>query len=388
MISEKTKILYIGLVPPEIGGKSAGGVATYTWELATQAHNSDYEVYILANTTISSKRNGIKIISLPQRSKFAKLFHGAKLYLVMKRKMSSLTFLTFREKIVLSYKAYLLKDILEDIQPHLIHVLHLLDTTLISLKLLQLITPLVATDHGMGVVSKFNLHKLYGSLDKNHLQKKVEEHIKIVDYIISVSNFAKTLLLEEFCSNINVKNIRAILNPLDTDKLPLLNREEVKEKLKLKEKKVIFFSGVSEPIKKKGLDILLKAISANNYYGLILGPQPWEKLIEYYNAADIFVLPSRTEGIGLVYEEALLAGVPVVGFPESVKELENLLGIYIGEIFDANKENEKNLNNKIIKVLKTGFDRGLLRKKVIDNLSWNVKFIEFEKVYRDLLNTG
>jgi glycosyltransferase involved in cell wall biosynthesis len=292
----------------------------------------------------------------------------------------------------------------------------LLDTTLISLKLLQLITPLVATDHGMGVVSKFNLHKLYGSLDKNHLQKKVEEHIKIVDYIISVSNFAKTLLLEEFCSNINVKNIRAILNPLDTDKLPLLNREEVKEKLKLKEKKVIFFSGVSEPIKKKGLDILLKAISANNYLrknckllvvtneetitfihdfvkekhidGLILGPQPWEKLIEYYNAADIFVLPSRTEGIGLVYEEALLAGVPVVGFPESVKELENLLGIYIGEIFDANKENEKNLNNKIIKVLKTGFDRGLLRKKVIDNLSWNVKFIEFEKVYRDLLNTG
>jgi len=33
----KIRILYIGPTPPEFGGKESGGVATYCWELATQA---------------------------------------------------------------------------------------------------------------------------------------------------------------------------------------------------------------------------------------------------------------------------------------------------------------------------------------------------------------
>jgi len=40
-------------------------------------------------------------------------------------------------------------------------------------------------------------------------------------------------------------------------------------------------------------------------------------------------MPSYTEPFGLVYIEALTLGTPVVGSYESVKGLEELLGMYI-----------------------------------------------------------
>jgi glycosyltransferase involved in cell wall biosynthesis len=53
-------------------------------------------------------------------------------------------------------------------------------------------------------------------------------------------------------------------------------------------------------------------------YGLsdrieIAGPVPEEDLAEFYAEADLFVLPSRFEGYGMAYTEAVAHGVPVVG---------------------------------------------------------------------------
>ena len=65
----KTKILYIGPIPPEVGGQSAGGIATHAWQLAVQSYKRGYEVYILAHTTSSFTKDGIKVICLPQKNK-------------------------------------------------------------------------------------------------------------------------------------------------------------------------------------------------------------------------------------------------------------------------------------------------------------------------------
>lgn len=413
--SSKIKILYIGPIPPDIGGESAGGIATHAWQLAVHSYKRGYEVYILANTTSSFAKDGIKVICLPQKNKLLKAFYGLISYLIIRDKIKSSNFLSVKERIGLFYRAWVLKDVLRNIKPDIIHVHSLANMDTLSLSILKNHPPIIITDHGIGVVYNYETFKEFDIKEKNNLQKKLREASKIAGYIISVSDFSKDQLLKLFHFSDNEK-IKAILNPVDVNKLPLLNKEEVKQGLGFGNKKVVFFSGVHNPIKKKRLDILLKAFNSNDYLsgdckllvvtegeavtyaqdfvkeknidGIILEPQPWENLVKYYNAADVFVLPSRTEGIGLVYEEALLAGVPVVGFPESIRELEHLLEIYIGEKFDASREDEKALAEKIVKVLNTDFDRELMRRKVIENLSWDAKFTEFDSIYKEVLQTG
>jgi len=46
-----------------------------------------------------------------------------------------------------------------------------------------------------------------------------------------------------------------------------------------------------------------------------LGARPHEALSAYYNCADVFVFPSRTDTFGLVMAEAMACGVPVAAYP-------------------------------------------------------------------------
>ena len=48
---------------------------------------------------------------------------------------------------------------------------------------------------------------------------------------------------------------------------------------------------------------------------VFVGPKYGEELTQYYQAADVFVFPSRTDTFGLVNVEALACGVPVAAYP-------------------------------------------------------------------------
>jgi len=403
MKPSKTRVLYIGPIPPEVGGKSAGGVATHAWQLATQAAKRGYEVYVLTNAGSSFTKDSVKVISPLQRNKLLKAFYALKLLLTTnKSELGNLIFLSFKEKTSTLDRTHVLQGIMDSVRPDLIHVHSLHNTWTLSLELLQNPIPVVITDHGFwqGIRRKKDLQKI---------RKTASE----ADYIICVSNFSREQLGRYRLAPLAKKKV--IHNPIDVNKIPLLDRRKVREELRLTDKKkIILFSGVWEPVKRKGLDILLKAIAVNSYLrekckvvivtgrdamnyaqnvvkqkeidNLILGPQPWDKIVRWYNAADVFVMPSRSEGFAYVYVEALLAGLPIIGFYSNVSEIEKLLGIYVGERFNASNDDEKILAEKIIKVLNTSnIERGVLRRKVIDNLSWKVKFDEFDLVYRELL---
>ena len=394
------RILYIGCIPPEVGGPSPGGVATHLWELAQESRKRGYNVSVVGNAKKTIEKSGIEIFA-PMQNKLIKVIKTAKvLPMLKKQRFPFFGFLSYREKISVLYWAYFLHTIIERIKPDVIHVHELFNKSILSLKLIQNTIPIVITGHGF-----------WQGLKNDKSMAMVKYALDYADCVICVSEFEK----EQFRHfNLNhKKKLKVIHYPINPDKVPLLVTQEIKQELALGDKKVIFFSGVSEPVKRKGLDILLKTMTINPYLrekckviiiangegteyaqkfvkqnvidGLILGPQPWAKIVKFYNAADVFVMPSRSEGFATVYIEALLAGIPIIGLYWNISELEKSLGIYVGEKFNADKENEKALAEKIVKVLNTNIDRELLRRKAIEKLSWDTKFSEFDSVYKELL---
>ena len=103
----------------------------------------------------------------------------------------------------------------------------------------------------------------------------------------------------------------------------------IREKLGMKEEHIII--SVGQYIYRKGFDILIEAskrlgkeigvyiIGGKDYRIMVNEPQIHEvpfkvttELVEYYRAADIFVLPTREDIWGLVINEAMANGLPVL----------------------------------------------------------------------------
>jgi len=410
--SSRIRILYIGPIPPEVGGKASGGVATYCWELADQASKCGYHVYVLTEVTTRSHEYQFEVLEWPRHSKLKKAFLGIHAIVRTESRLHNREFTSLRDRLNIYYKFHILQHVVRTVKPDVIHVLHILDPVVFSLSLLKERPPVVVTDHGIGVVFEGGLHREYG-FTKNEHSQQVREAVKSSQCVVCVSEFSKSALLRKCGISVyDSLKVRAILNPIDVWKWPLLDREYLKREMGLAGKPTIIFSGVHLPIKKKGLDLLLQAVAtdewlhrnstviitttesagelarqyirSNGIGGIVLPPQPQAELPKYYNVGDVFVMPSRLEGIGLVYSEALISGTPVVGFHKSVEELERELGIYIGEGFNAAREGPKELAEKIKKVLSMRLDRRVLRKAVVEKLSWEVKFQEYDKIYREL----
>lgn len=104
-----------------------------------------------------------------------------------------------------------------------------------------------------------------------------------------------------------------------------------------------------------------------------------------YSAADIFVLPSRSEGFGIVLLEALAYGLPLI-----VSDLEVFHSVvqdgYNG--FFTEKENERELASKIISLLNDINLRkkmGKTAEKRVQNFGWDSIADETLKFYTEVL---
>jgi len=398
------KILFLGLVPPEAGGKLICGAAVHGWELARQASQRGYEVFFAANTRFRSSlvMDGVRVISLP-RQPLTKAWRGMKAYFVSSRE-TRMALKPFRpkERIAILGRSEFLKKLLRIFKPDLIHVHSLEHAWPLCCKLVSCPIPVVTTDHGFWHVVKREKDRL-----------KTERSLAGTARLIAVSEYGRR---QANFFGLNAQTTtRVVYNPVNPDRLLLMDKKTIKRKWGFTDKKIVFFSGITESVRIKGLDILLEAFAGNEslkassrliviadeeglsrarkyarkfgLQGIFSGAETWERIQEFYNAADVCVVPSRSESFGLVYEESLLAGVPVVGFFESVRELEAILGINVGEQFNPETETSRDLARKIIQVLSRVVDRQALRERIVARLSWESEFRQFDLLYKDLINS-
>lgn len=236
-------------------------------------------------------------------------------------------------------------------------------------------TPFVLMTHGVEV---WNIQK------NIHKQALLE-----AKRIITVSNFTRTKI-EKQTPSAGIK-IRLIPNTVDERMFTIRNFPKQEKKI------ILTVSRLYAREKYKGYDKVLEALPSikkeisNVEYMLVgrgdderrvrdlarrlgceanlrmPGFEPDQKLAEEYNMADVFVLPSRGEGFGVVFLEALASGVPVVaGNIDASREaiLDGRLGILV------NPESVEEIAGAILRVLKKKvpsrlLDGGYLRREAL-----------------------
>lgn len=163
-------------------------------------------------------------------------------------------------------------------------------------------------------------------------------------------------------------------------------KEEIRNKLSLSGKRIIV--SVGQFIYRKGFDILIESMKLlpSEYSVYIIGGIPTEEYIElkeknkldnlffvefltkeelkeYYIASDLFVLPTREDIWGLVINEAMAIGLPVITTNKCVAGLELIKDDINGYIIPI--EDSIQLANKITDVLD---NEELLNKISLNNI--------------------
>lgn len=129
---------------------------------------------------------------------------------------------------------------------------------------------------------------------------------------------------------------------------------------------------------RKGCDLIIKAIQKTNYTFLHVGsivdlsfPEEekfthvdavdQKKLVDYYNQAKIFILPSREEGLAMVQAQAIACNLPLIGskdsgaedlqqmveYPQFITLIEDYTTDALIKAMNQAMDNYKNLKEKI-----------------------------------------
>ena len=201
--------------------------------------------------------------------------------------------------------------------------------------------PVVVTIHGSDILNTMNL------------AERVNKYVLLFsDHIITVSDYLREKLLEKY--GVPEKKVTTIRNGVDTENLRVptkKEREKAKQALSASGLVVVLYLGSLTPWKGlKHLLLSLAKIDPEQREKMVLymvgdGPEKrnlWRYAkqlgisnkvvfagethnpLPYLKAADILVMPSLREGLGIALLEAMCVGVPVVatrvgGIPEIVE---------------------------------------------------------------------
>ena len=164
----------------------------------------------------------------------------------------------------------------------------------------------------------------YSAAFRDKINTRKEEEIRLADRILTLSGYAKETYVR---AGIPEHKITVIPPGVDGRRFAMEKKKRTRNSFKY------LFVGNIKPA--KGVDILLNAFNRIEAPGkkltiigamgdaahllgnrqnniAVKGYVPHEKLPEEYNDADIFILPSRLDGFGLVVTEAMSTATPVI----------------------------------------------------------------------------
>ncbi len=113
-----------------------------------------------------------------------------------------------------------------------------------------------------------------------------------------------------------------------------------------------------------------------------LGYVPHNEISNYYSTSDVFVLPSRNEGMSNTVLEAMASGLPVITTDTGgTRELIDGNGIIV-PIEDSDVISEAVL--RLINDHKLRVSRGMKSRKIAENMSWKKVADAYYNFYKGL----
>ncbi len=248
--------------------------------------------------------------------------------------------------------------------------------------------PFIITFHGGDALVEPERNRIYYKLQRFVVSRS--------NHIIAVSNEIKSVLISKLGADPN--KISVVTCGIDTSVFVPLKKNKVRGELKIaRDARVILFVGGLT--RRKGVDIILECAQRMPDILFILvgegklkmdiencksvGVCPNNEICKWMNVADIFILPSRSEGTPLVVLEALSCGIPVIasdvgGISDVIKNGEN------GYLVPA--DNINLFQDRIMELLNNEMQRKLMgkngRKDAIEkfnNKKINYKIIQIYK---------
>jgi len=246
---------------------------------------------------------------------------------------------------------------------------------------------------------------------KGNLKIKALKEAKI---IVTISNFTKDKIIQKFPELQN--KIFMLPNSIDGEEFkPQRKSLNLLQKYGLTDEKIILtitrllksegykgYDRVIESLPKiikeipklkyllvgSGDDVLrikklINDLNLNDYV-IMPGFIPNDELVDYYNLADVFVMPSKGEGFGFVFLEALACGKPVIAGNQD-GSIDAVLNGQLGVLVNPDSVNE--IAAAVVNLFKNKVPGNLLnpaylRKKVLEVYG----FDKFKEKVKNLLN--
>lgn len=205
--------------------------------------------------------------------------------------------------------------------------------------------PMVVTEH---LVIHDPILKPYKSPAQKAYHKLIHRYenrtLKVADRVVCVSNHTKTMLEQIF----GYSDAQVIYNGIDHEffRPRQINRERYLTKLDIEGDKIVLLF-VGNPTLRKGADLLpdimkklgdgyilimtsglrgdVKRYGKNIRYAGKVNP---DQLVNLYNFCDMFLFPTRSEGLALTVLEAMACGKPIIttdcaSMPEVIRDGHN-----------------------------------------------------------------